>query len=1261
MALHNTTEEGIRAALKLGGIPVPSLGITKKDTAFTGFGDITLIADKSAIDPQADPRNKVYNADVYSPRQPRPFQAVKRGARDRLSKRMKELLPKGFQTWSDLAPGERAYDMVVEKGENNVLETRRKLAGAPDVQAAFLTQRGIEVPRLMKDPNLRNRSLSREQLADPRLAVLSQHSSDLYDFLQTPEGIAAGDAVRDLAVAGRMSDLEGITEEQKQRLNGLMEKSYGARGTPFPFRYISDIVDDLATVAKNEQEVDRYGIQDWIREQLTPLKAEFEQWVDGLVADTFETDQKLLSGRTKKPYALDTLVEEMSGDPRARERGMTYSLGKARSDSAKALPSLEAVRSERGSLTDSESMRAFKDAQSREFSELSDRLQYFNPEAGAFERLDRLSEAVGKAAKRPATTGALLSAAGFKRVPDSLVKAVRDFATKLATSPTEYFEAKPQRAVTLTEFRAAVVPESTSPEVVDALKQAGLAVETYTDNANRVATVERLSTEKDLLFSPKITPEQDAAYLDAVQRGDTQAAQQMVDEAAKAAGYTVGPVYHGTYEKFNEFITSEGAHFGTLEQAKNRVSETSWRGASPSVARYYIKGNFLRLDDVGGWDSPDKIVSKLVKIGFFDGEYGNRLRRIAKRSPDDARYALFEDIKDAGFDGFVYSNRVEGKGDSYMVLDPNQVKLADLVTKDSEGNVIPLSQRFDQAKEDIRFSPKVSLDQPSDKVMDTSAINVLHGNSTVLPPGTKEAPRTLDTVAKNLQEAAIAQWGRIINSYDITPDEYRVIRDNAVAECVAALRASGKNAFDWYTKAVERAVTVMSVVHPEIRDDSAAKATGVFPNAEAAKLGMMMAMAITSQNLSVEFNSRFAEEQFTSLMTHGKFDPAREYGEKALSISSNLKLANTMIEKIGWEGTRNFLAQSFTVKELADVASKVAGHKVAIAGRVNDVVQGAAIFGPKIGQGFLQNLYGNYVPVTIDLWMRRTWGRWTGDVMEADPLTPQRVARLLDAVREKGYRLPDKLKTLRTVVRRRKSGAEYTTLSETLVEQVRSNPELRDAFFAVCSELSSEWQSRYRSIKAFPVRPADAQALKDGTLTADQLSNRQLALLERLEQQYKDLEVGPLEVKPSKAEWRNAKLAELGRTERLSNETLAAVKPDWAKAAIVIENALGPIDVPNDQDREVITRLVNDVRNLLKQQGIETTNADIQAILWYPEKDLWAKLSDGTLDSDLKQSYDTEFLKIAEARGLGEKARAALQQADRAARTGEGAGAEEAR
>ena len=60
----------------------------------------------------------------------------------------------------------------------------------------------------------------------------------------------------------------------------------------------------------------------------------------------------------------------------------------------------------------------------------------------------------------------------------------------------------------------------------------------------------------------------------------------------------------------------------------------------------------------------------------------------------------------------------------------------------------------------------------------------------------------------------------------------------------------------------------------------------------------------------------------------------------------------------------------------------------------------------------------------------------------------------------------------------------------------------------------------------------------------------------------------------------------------------------------------------------------------MQQLGYDTTNADIQAILWFPEKDLWAKLR-GETESDLKQSYDEEFLKLAEQRGLGAQAREA--------------------
>jgi hypothetical protein len=47
-------------------------------------------------------------------------------------------------------------------------------------------------------------------------------------------------------------------------------------------------------------------------------------------------------------------------------------------------------------------------------------------------------------------------------------------------------------------------------------------------------------------ISVRNMPASDTDYLSAVKKGDTVTAQRMVDEAAKAAGYTIGPVYHGT-------------------------------------------------------------------------------------------------------------------------------------------------------------------------------------------------------------------------------------------------------------------------------------------------------------------------------------------------------------------------------------------------------------------------------------------------------------------------------------------------------------------------------------------------------------------------------------------------------------------------------------------------------------------------------------------------------------------------------------------
>lgn len=66
---HNLTAENLLHALRIGGIPVPSLAVTKADSPLTNFGDITLLGNANMATPGGD--TKVFGADIYSPRYPR--------------------------------------------------------------------------------------------------------------------------------------------------------------------------------------------------------------------------------------------------------------------------------------------------------------------------------------------------------------------------------------------------------------------------------------------------------------------------------------------------------------------------------------------------------------------------------------------------------------------------------------------------------------------------------------------------------------------------------------------------------------------------------------------------------------------------------------------------------------------------------------------------------------------------------------------------------------------------------------------------------------------------------------------------------------------------------------------------------------------------------------------------------------------------------------------------------------------------------------
>ena len=56
----------------------------------------------------------------------------------------------------------------------------------------------------------------------------------------------------------------------------------------------------------------------------------------------------------------------------------------------------------------------------------------------------------------------------------------------------------------------------------------------------------------------------------------------------------------------------------------------------------------------------------------------------------------------------AYIVRDDGTIRELIVFKPEQVKSADPVTTDKDGNLIPLSQRFDESSDDINFRTKKS-------------------------------------------------------------------------------------------------------------------------------------------------------------------------------------------------------------------------------------------------------------------------------------------------------------------------------------------------------------------------------------------------------------------------------------------------------------------------------------------------------------------------------------------------------------------------
>ena len=194
---------------------------------------------------------------------------------------------------------------------------------------------------------------------------------------------------------------------------------------------------------------------------------------------------------------------------------------------------------------------------------------------------------------------------------------------------------------------------------------------------------------------PPVSPEQDAEYLAAIESGDMETAQRMVDEAAKATGYDSPRVFHGSIEPniksfdLKSAVEVEGGIF---------FSDDISVADEYTYERAY--GDIISEEPLG--DITEAYLSLRNPL-----EYQTKPNQTIVDAVEMTR--AIQSAKAEGHDGLIIRGIDDTVGatgdisDIFVAFKPNQIKSADPVTRDDDGNVIPLSQRFNPELTNILF------------------------------------------------------------------------------------------------------------------------------------------------------------------------------------------------------------------------------------------------------------------------------------------------------------------------------------------------------------------------------------------------------------------------------------------------------------------------------------------------------------------------------------------------------------------------------
>ena len=491
VAVHNLTEQNLREALQLGGMPSPSIAVVKAREGHTKYGPVSLVFGSDTIDPMVDKANRVYGADAWTPTRPGVEYEVNYDAMRDFENRVYEASWEAFDgKFVNSAAVQRAG--VDEASSLSREELAQKMQRDTGVQLAYLKDKEITV-----EPVYRMEQEQFDSIGNDVLEAVIRHTGEA----QLKEAFEGGNIDRLDKLADAAADaleekythgaLEGQNKRWMLRINKLRNENRGRL-----YQMLEHAYKMVTDTSAGKQTLDVEATRNAIREKAPEQKV--EQWVydklEGVLGEKGIRNEKepfTSSGKKRSfaqlhnPYTLENLVKAMNSQNARGQDVWGVSASTMMSTTTAEYKNLDEVRADKGRLQqmpEAEYKKLLEDADSQIEQVIRMLRKETTPHSdNSFEEQEILGEILIRAAEGKHTAAAIGKAFAkedyviSKDAAQRILKLYKD----VAKIPTGYFEAKPQRAVGFDEVRAAILPDNASEALVQQLKDAGVPVQLY--------------------------------------------------------------------------------------------------------------------------------------------------------------------------------------------------------------------------------------------------------------------------------------------------------------------------------------------------------------------------------------------------------------------------------------------------------------------------------------------------------------------------------------------------------------------------------------------------------------------------------------------------------------------------------------------------------------------------------------------------------------------------------------------------------------